>query len=300
MKPGIPAAALGLAALAACQSPGLQQVRGDLDGVQREVWKIQKDNAALQDQVKALRQPAQPPEPVVEAAGLKLRLESMERDLAVLRSRADDSDQRLKAIAEDLRETRQALQSFLQAPAASPPAVTPGAGGAPPAAPPGPIPPSGPGLSPPPQAAPGAPPGAAASATGSPATEAPSQQDLYRQAYADYSRGNYALSLQELEEFGRRAPDSDLADDALFLIGEARYAQEDYAGAVEAYDRLLQAYPASDRAPAGFLKKGLALLELNRTADAVIQLQHVISAYPKSEEARAARDRLRALGLKDR
>jgi outer membrane protein assembly factor BamD (BamD/ComL family) len=46
--------------------------------------------------------------------------------------------------------------------------------------------------------------------------------------------------------------------------------------------------------------KGLALLEMNRTADAVIQFQHVVTAYPKSEEARVARERLRALGLRER
>jgi len=69
---------------------------------------------------------------------------------------------------------------------------------------------------------------------------------------------------------------------------------------VSAYERLLSDHPAGDKAAAAYMKKGLALLEMNRTADAVIQLQHVVSAYPKSEEARLARERLRALGLRER
>ncbi len=39
---------------------------------------------------------------------------------------------------------------------------------------------------------------------------------------------------------------------------------------------------------------------MNRTADAVIQLQHVVTAFPKSDEARIARERLKALGLRER
>ncbi|MGH9751077.1 MAG: tol-pal system protein YbgF, partial [Candidatus Polarisedimenticolia bacterium] len=124
--------------------------------------------------------------------------------------------------------------------------------------------------------------------------------DLYRQGHADYSQGNYALALQELEEFVQRYPTSDLADDAQLLVGEVWLAQQKHAEAIAAFDRVIQAYPGGDRAPSAYLKKGLALLDTNRTADAVIQLQHVITAYPRTEEARIARERLRALGLRER
>ncbi len=78
------------------------------------------------------------------------------------------------------------------------------------------------------------------------------------------------------------------------------FSQQKYPEAIGAYDRLLKDHAAGERAASAYLKKGLALLEMNRTADAVIQLQHVVTAYPKSEEARIARERLRALGLKER
>ena len=125
-------------------------------------------------------------------------------------------------------------------------------------------------------------------------------EDLYRQGYRDYTKGNYALALLELEEFANRYPTSELADDARYFIGEVHFGQENYHDAVESFDQVVQAYPGGDKAGPAYLKKGLALLELNRTADAVIQLQHVITTYPKSEEARIARDRLRSMGLSER
>jgi TolA-binding protein len=78
------------------------------------------------------------------------------------------------------------------------------------------------------------------------------------------------------------------------------YAQEKYPEAVGAFEEVIQRYGSGDKVPAAYLKKGLALLEMNRTADAVIQLQHVVTAYPRTEEARVARERLRALGLRER
>jgi tol-pal system protein YbgF len=124
--------------------------------------------------------------------------------------------------------------------------------------------------------------------------------DLYRLGYGDFSKGNFDLALAELQDFVRLNPSDDLADDAQYLIGEIYFSQQKYPEAVAAYDRLLAEHAGGDKAAAAYLKKGLALLETNRTADAVIQLQHVVSAYPKSEEARIARERLQALGLRER
>jgi tetratricopeptide (TPR) repeat protein len=242
----------------ACVTPGLQQVQNDLDAIQQQLFKVQKDSAGLAGQIEALRGALPSPEasgaaPAESPAQLKLRLEGIERDLSVLKSRADDGDRRVESIARDVQAARQALDLLGRAPAAPPvsaaspgPAPGPGsqpAGGASPTAPPGPAIPAVAGSG-------GAPPGATA-----------------EEAYRD---------------------------------GEVQFEQQKYQEAIASFDRALEADPSGGRAPAAFLKKGLALLEINRTAEAVIQLQHVVTAFPRSEEARAARDRLRALGLKDR
>ena len=277
------AATLGWSGTGCATTTGTTQLQADLDTLQQQVWKLQKENALLAQQIgKAVPAPASPP-PDQPAAELRARLESVARDVQVLQVRAEESEQRLNTLTNELRAARATLDSIARnqaAQTASPTADVP-------AHPSGTVVPAGnvpePPASPPPPAA----------ATGNGA-------DLFRAGYSDYGRGNYDQALAELEEFLRLHPDDDLADDAQYLIGEVQFSRQKYPEAIAAFDRLLKDHADGDRAPAAHLKKGLALLETNRTADAVIQFQHVVSAYPKSEEARVARERLRALGLRER
>ena len=268
------AAGCGVLLTACASAAGSAQLQTDLDTLQQQVWKLQKDQAALAQQV--THAAAAPTAPDTATAELRTRLDSLERDIQVLRTRADESEQRLGALQAEVRATREAVEMLARSPAAAAPATQP-PGAATPA----------PGETPqPPAAAP-----VAGTAIG---------VDLYRLGYGDFGKGNFDLALAELQDFVRLNPADDLADDAQYLIGEIYFNQQKYPDAVAAYDRLLAEHAGGDKAAAAYLKKGLALLEMNRTADAVIQLQHVVSAYPKSEEARIARERLQALGLRER
>ena len=279
----IAAVALGWASAGCATTAGGSQLQADLDALQQQVWKLQKDNVAVAQQLAGVS--AAPSGPDAALAEMRARLETLQRDIQVLRTRSDETDQRLASMTDALRATREALETPTRSrpmAVAPPPSLTAGATGA--SAPT--VPEGAPAGS---QAVPPA--AAAGSATG---------VELYRLGYGDYARGNYDQALAELQEFIRLNPADDLADDAQYLIGEVYFSQQKYPEAVAAYDRLLSGHPGGDKAAAAYLKKGLALLEVNRTADAVIQLQHVVSAYPKSEEARLARERLRALGLRER
>ena len=284
--------------LAACATAGTHQVQVDLDHIQQQLWAIQKENAALTEEVARLREEGAP-NAGVDGAAIELRMEHLEEVLGQIQSRLDDTDQRITAVVQDLRTTRDALQALVMTPPAGAELSGP-AGDAPQA-----------------RADPvdsGAMVGIGVTATGAqiaagtqtavppPGGEATplALENLYRRGYADYTKGNYALALQELEEFLQRYPDSPLADDAQYLRGEVHFSQQQYPEAVEAFDHLVREYPGGDKTGPAYLKKGLALLEMNRTADAVVQLQHVIDTYPESEEARIARDRLRNLGLRER
>lgn len=258
--------ALGIAAAGCASTTGGSQLQADVDALQQQVWKLQKDNAALSQQVAQAGAASAPAAPDQSAAELRARLDTVAREVQVLRTRADESDQRLSALADELRAARETLETIART---QPAQAAPG----------------DPAQAPPTAAAPGGVPGGA---------------ELYRQGYSDYARGNFDRALLELEEFIRLHPADDLADDAQYLVGEVYFSQQKYLEAVGAYDRLLKDQAAGERAASAYLKKGLALLEMNRTADAVIQLQHVVTAYPKSEEARIARERLRALGLRER
>ncbi len=129
---------------------------------------------------------------------------------------------------------------------------------------------------------------------------AASPSELYDTAYADYTKGRYALAIQGFQEYLQSYPTTDLSDNAEYWIGESHYAQKKYSDAIADFDRLLKDFPKSDKAPAALLKKGYALLELGQKAEAVVSLQYVIHEHPASEEARLARARLKSIGVEAR
>lgn len=134
-----------------------------------------------------------------------------------------------------------------------------------------------------------------------PAADPPSvlldPEELYRAARADYGRGDYSLAIEGFEEFLRRFPASELADNSLYWVGESHWAQRRYESALASFDAVLQQHPGGDKTPDAGLKRGLCLIELNRMADGIIQLQHVKDAYPGSTASRLAREKLESLGL---
>lgn len=132
--------------------------------------------------------------------------------------------------------------------------------------------------------------------TASPAASEPAQ--IYNSAYEDYLRGNYDLAIQGFSEYLHRYPETELADNALYWIGECHYSKKDYDQAIEKFTELLNTYKTSDKAPAALLKKGFAYLEKGDKSQAVINLQYVIFEYPASPEASLAKERLAALGVK--
>ena len=71
---------------------------------------------------------------------------------------------------------------------------------------------------------------------------------LYRSAYEDYMRGNYDLAADGFAEYLRRYPNTELADNALYWIGECFDAQEKSQEALDTFTLVLEDYPNSDKA----------------------------------------------------
>src|SRR3989442_2017338 len=233
------AAVLGWAAVACASTTGGSQLQADLDALQQQVWRLQKDNAALAQQVAHVG--AVPAGPDTALAETRARLESLQHDIQVLHTRSDETDQRLSTMADALRATREALEALARSQstaAALPPAG--GTAGVPAGPSPGPA---------------GGPPSASPSATPGGTGGTAIGVGLYRLGYGDYSRGNYDLALAELQDFVRLNPADDLADDAQYLIGEVYFSQQKYPDAVAAYDRLLAEHAGGDKAAAAYLKR---------------------------------------------
>ncbi|MEM7050646.1 MAG: tol-pal system protein YbgF [Acidobacteriota bacterium] len=125
-------------------------------------------------------------------------------------------------------------------------------------------------------------------------------QILYQSSYNDYLRGNYDLAVQGFGEYLQAFPETDLADNAVYWIGECHYRQGQYRQAIRQFDDVLRRFPRSDKLPSAVLKKGYAHLQLGERADGVRQLRTVVQRYPNSDEANLARQRLREVGVESR
>ena len=126
----------------------------------------------------------------------------------------------------------------------------------------------------------------------SPSPPAIAPRDLYQQAYADFARKNYELSIQGFMEYLRLYRDTDLADNAQYWIGECLQAQTKYEDAVNAFNALLRDFPGSEKIPDARYKKGVALEALGRKSQAVLEYRFVVERFPGSPAARLAREKL--------
>jgi len=135
----------------------------------------------------------------------------------------------------------------------------------------------------------GSPPPGAGGATGAPAL---APRDLYQQAYSDFARKNYDLSIQGFLEYLRLYRDTDLADNAQYWVGECLQAQAKYEDAVTAFNALLRDFPASDKIPDARYKKGVALEALGRKSQAILEYRFVVERFPNAPAARLAREKL--------
>jgi tol-pal system protein YbgF len=127
--------------------------------------------------------------------------------------------------------------------------------------------------------------------------QAPAPDVLYNNGVRDYNGGKNDLALQEFSDYIKFYPNTDLAGNAYFYLGEIQFRQGNYQQATQSYDQVLQNFPSGNKAASAQLKKGFALIELGKQDDGVTELRHVIQRYPRSPEALQARDRLRKLGV---
>ena len=129
------------------------------------------------------------------------------------------------------------------------------------------------------------------------AAAAPPPDVLYNNALRDYNGGKNDLATQEFSDYIKFYPNTDLAGNSYYYLGELQFKQANYQQAVQSYDQVLQNFPSGNKAASAQLKKGFALLELGKQDEGVSELRHLIQRYPHSPEALQARERLRKAGV---
>lgn len=117
----------------------------------------------------------------------------------------------------------------------------------------------------------------------------------YDRLLAFFKEGNLEESRQGFLAFLAEYPNSDLAPNARYWLGESHYGKKDYKQAIDSYDRVELDYPQSEKVPAAILKKGFAYLALKDKKRASSAFKQVVTLYPKSPEAGKAYDKLNQL-----
>ena len=125
-----------------------------------------------------------------------------------------------------------------------------------------------------------------------------SPQEIYNAAYSDYLRGTYDLAIQGFQMYRQHFPESPLADNALYWIGECYFSQRQFEEAINHFNDLILYYPQGDKVAAASLKKGISLAEQGKKDQAIVVFRLLISKYPLEEEAKIAQEKIKELTSK--
>jgi len=136
---------------------------------------------------------------------------------------------------------------------------------------------------------------AAGAAPGAPGDNGPSstEQAVYSQSIDALKAGSYSIAITGFRDFLKSYPQSPLAENAQYWLGEAYYVNHDYDSAAEAFRAVLKKWPDARKAPDALLKLGYTQIEQKQYAAARSTLTAVTQKYPGTDTAKLATDKLR-------
>ncbi|MGA7617611.1 MAG: tol-pal system protein YbgF [Thermoanaerobaculia bacterium] len=111
----------------------------------------------------------------------------------------------------------------------------------------------------------------------------------YQDALAAFGKGSLAEAREKFQAVFDADPDGDLADNALYWIGETHYSEGHYDDAMKYYRRVIDDYSDQNKAPDAMLKMGLAYEKTGDLGMAGRTFRDLIQRYPYSTPASAAR-----------
>ncbi len=86
----------------------------------------------------------------------------------------------------------------------------------------------------------------------------------YNQAMQAYRMRDYWTAMSKFQEVATMYPQSDLADNAYYWIGEIYYASRNYAEAIRSFQTVMQMYPNGNKLPDAMVKMGFAYAEMQQ------------------------------------
>ena len=147
-------------------------------------------------------------------------------------------------------------------------------------------------------------PGAPAASAAAPAAAAKSAADPaaegreYEAALNHFKANRFKESATAFATFLNKHPESDLAPNAQFWLGNAWFAQRDCRKAIEAHSGVVARWPESAKAPEALLGIANCQQEMGNPAAARRTLESLLSKYPGAPAAESARQKLKKPGGK--
>lgn len=123
----------------------------------------------------------------------------------------------------------------------------------------------------------------------------PAGQEVYDQGYTLYHQGQHVEAEAAFQRFLAGYGETDLADNALYWIGESRYSRGDYRGSLAAFREAVERYPRGNKVPDALLKAGAALEKLGDHAGARQSYRDIQRRFPDSATALVAAERIARL-----
>lgn len=140
---------------------------------------------------------------------------------------------------------------------------------------------------------------AAASAAAAPAiANAPDASNTgddktsYQTAFTMLKDGQYDRAIAAFQKFLASYPDSSLADNAQYWLGEAFYVNKSYPEAQAAFQRVMDKYPQSRKISDALLKIGYCRYEMKQWDSARQVLGQVVARFSDTPAGRLAQQRL--------
>jgi len=124
-------------------------------------------------------------------------------------------------------------------------------------------------------------------------------RELTRDAQAAYQRAfhllrakNYGGAAKGFSGFLRTFPESPLAANSQYWLGECYYGERRFQEAIDEFERVFALYPSSNKVPASLLKIGYSHIEQRHPSMARSVFQQLVRTYPQSQAAIKAHGRL--------
>ena len=138
-------------------------------------------------------------------------------------------------------------------------------------------------------------PAPSSTSTRSPAIRTADVSEVYRRALALYAQNKFSDARALFQQVFDGDPTGQLADNALFWIGETYFAAGDYRNAMRAYERVTKDFATENKAPDAMFKLGVTFEKTGDLGMARKTFEECIQKYPYSTPASSAKQELQRI-----